>query len=58
MPFKKHTPEETIGKLREAEIVLTQAMNKRNVRFSQNRSRFRSVLSVQQSRRQFKAMKF
>ena len=24
MPFKKHTPEEIIGKLREAEIVLAQ----------------------------------
>jgi putative transposase len=24
MPFKKHTPEELIGKLREAEIVLAQ----------------------------------
>lgn len=50
MPFKKHTPEETIGKPREAEIVLTQALNKRNVRFSQNRSRFRSVPSVPESR--------
>jgi hypothetical protein len=31
MPFKKHTPEDIIGKLREAEIVPAQGVRHQNI---------------------------